>query len=328
MDRSQSLLGPIHKGMKIIEIGPGYNPAVPKSDGWNSFSIDHVPKEELIKKYTGQMPIDRIEDVDFIWKSGPLESAVPADLHGTFDACIASHVIEHTPDMVAFLNSISCLLKKDGILALAIPDKRAMFDLFQTLTLTDKVIEAHIEKRTRHTRATAFSNRAYNIKSDGFITWSPGQRVFNISICDDHVTAQGLPTAFNFVRDISTDPSSPYIDFHAWRLTPASFKLLAVELTACNIFPFTIEFVSETIGCEFFVHLRNRLPPSSPAADVNRLRMDLLQQIILEKRSEVDSIAGIEIPEAIHVSHPSPVSHPRNLRNLWRFLLKKPMQPA
>src|SRR5262245_58047344 len=124
--RNEILLGPIDRSMQILEIGPSYNPVAPKWDGWNVKSIDHLSREALIEKYRGHAGVDVscIEDVDFVWTDGDLSSAVPEELHGTFDALIASHVIEHAPDLLAFLGSIARLLKPQGVVALAIPDKR------------------------------------------------------------------------------------------------------------------------------------------------------------------------------------------------------------
>ena len=98
MSRTDKLLCRLDRSMKILEIGPSYNPVAPKAEGWNCFSIDHDTQENLRAKYTGH-PVDirRIEPVDFIWRDGPLDAVIPEEHMGTFDACIASHVIEHFP---------------------------------------------------------------------------------------------------------------------------------------------------------------------------------------------------------------------------------------
>jgi hypothetical protein len=138
--RDQILLAPVARGAQIIEIGPSYNPIAPKAGGWNTKTLDHTTREKLIAHYRGHAGVDvnRIEEVDFIWTGGLLADAVPKALHGTFDAFVASHVIEHTPDLIAFLNSAAVLLKVDGVVALAIPDKRYCFDYFQPLTTTGR----------------------------------------------------------------------------------------------------------------------------------------------------------------------------------------------
>ena len=99
--------------------------------GWNSASIDHMTREGLVAKYTGHPGVDvsRIEEVDYIWNGGSLSDAVPPAMYGTFDAFVASHVIEHTPDLIAFLDSASTLLKPEGVVVLAVPDKAVLLRL-------------------------------------------------------------------------------------------------------------------------------------------------------------------------------------------------------
>src|SRR5215471_17380815 len=139
------LLEPIDQTASIIEIGPSYNPIAPKAKGWNTKTIDVARKSELIEKYRDHQGVDLacIEDVDFIWQDGPVHAAVPPALHGTFEAFIASHVIEHSPDFIDFLDSAARLLTPTGIVILVIPDKRWCFDYFRPLTTTGDILSAH-----------------------------------------------------------------------------------------------------------------------------------------------------------------------------------------
>ncbi|MEI9970894.1 MAG: methyltransferase domain-containing protein [Ignavibacteriota bacterium] len=98
--------------------------------------LDHATAEELKEKYRGAHPIERIEPVDYLWRGGPIESAIPSSEHGTFDAVIASHVLEHIPDPIGFFLSCAKLLTRGEFVALILPDKRAMFDFFKPLTAT------------------------------------------------------------------------------------------------------------------------------------------------------------------------------------------------
>jgi Domain of unknown function (DUF4214)/Methyltransferase domain len=129
--RNEILLAPVPRTGHIIEIGPSFRPIAPKGEGWNTRSLDHTTREGLIAKYRGHPGVDvnRIEEVDFVWAGGSLIDAVPASLHGTFDAFVASHVIEHTPDLIAFLDAAGALLKPDGVVVLAIPDKAVLLRL-------------------------------------------------------------------------------------------------------------------------------------------------------------------------------------------------------
>jgi len=80
-------------------------------------------------------------------------------LYGTFDAFIASHVIEHTTDLIGFLDTAETLLCPSGIVILAIPDKRYCFDYFRPLTTTGEVLCASASRRSRHTRRIIFDPR-------------------------------------------------------------------------------------------------------------------------------------------------------------------------
>lgn len=70
----------------------------------------------LVEKYRNDPSVDaaKIEDVDFIWTGGPLADAVPVEHHGTFDVFVASHVLEHVPDLVGTLRSAELLCRPEA----------------------------------------------------------------------------------------------------------------------------------------------------------------------------------------------------------------------
>jgi hypothetical protein len=77
--RSEILLASISRDALIAEVGASFNPIAPKHEGWNTKTIDVGTQSELIDKYRGHLPdtdIDRIEEVDFVWRDGPLSGAV------------------------------------------------------------------------------------------------------------------------------------------------------------------------------------------------------------------------------------------------------------
>jgi len=136
--REEILRAGIIKSDKIIEIGPSFNPLTPKRDGWNSFSVDHTDNEGLTDKYRHDPSVNvgLIEQVDFVWTEGKLSDAVPTEHHGTFDVFMASHVIEHIPDLIGFLSSAEVLCRPGAKMILAVPDKRVCFDFFRPLSTT------------------------------------------------------------------------------------------------------------------------------------------------------------------------------------------------
>src|SRR5208283_2921376 len=157
------LLGTADRAQQIVEIGAGYCPVAPKSGGWNTHVVDHASRDELRTKYAAAA-VDRqaIEEVDTVWHDGALHEAVPAALVGHVDRIIASHVLEHIPDLIGFFDSAARLSSPDGALSIALPDRRYCFDCFKPWTTTGDVLEAHRRRPSRHSLKTAFDHVAYS----------------------------------------------------------------------------------------------------------------------------------------------------------------------
>jgi hypothetical protein len=293
--REEKALWLVSRDMKILEIGPAYNPIAPRSKGWKSVSLDHATQEELRAKYRGQAEreqIEQIEPVDYVWKRGPIEAAIPKAEHGSFDAIIASHVIEHIPDPLAFFLSAAVLLNNRGLVSLVIPDKRMIFDFFKPLTLTSDYLYAHHLHRTRHSKKTAFDNVAYNVTENGNITWSI-RPLGSFSFISDHSLSQ----ARQIFDDIIEDEAAPYVDFHATVYTPSSFALIIFELGLLDVIPFYIEYEFPTAGCEFFVTLRKGVLPQMSPKEMDQERLRLIKNTVRDLGQQARWLADDE-PES------------------------------
>ena len=107
--------------------------SAPKKQGLRVYVLDHCDKKALIEKYRRhEGNIENIEEVDFVW-DGRSYTELIGRRH-IYDWIIGSHVLEHTSDLIGFLNDCDSLLKKDGVLSLAVPDKRYCFDRFRPLS--------------------------------------------------------------------------------------------------------------------------------------------------------------------------------------------------
>jgi hypothetical protein len=288
LSRADQLLASIDRSARIIEIGPGFNPIAPKAAGWNTTTIDHASREELVKKYTDHPGVDvgRIEEVDFVWSGGSIAQAVPRHLHGTFSAFIASHVIEHTTDFIDFLGTAETLLSSTGIVILAIPDKRYCFDYFRPLTTTGEVLYANASRRSRHTRRIVFDHTAYVVKNRGNGAWGHGP----VGELDFFHTLDEAAQAFATANE---EPSEPYVDMHAWQFTPASFELLLLELARLAMTDWQIRRATPPMGCEFHVWLCRGGKAAAAAlsqSKLNELRLALLKRSLLETREQIDCI--------------------------------------
>jgi O-antigen biosynthesis protein len=289
MSRVEMLLGNLDRSARIVEVGPSYNPIAPKGNGWNTITVDHATRGELIEKYRGHpgVEVNQIEEVDFVWTTGSIADAVPSDLHGTFDALIASHVIEHTTDLVGFLDAAATLLAESGIVILAVPDKRYCFDYFRPLATTGDVLDAHTSRRSRHTRRQVFNHHAYVVTNGGAIAW--GQSPVR-EFCFSH----SIEEAAAMCASVSEDPASPYVDTHAWQFTPASFELLLLELARLRETDWLVDRITPATGCEFFAWLRRGGKAAAAAlstAEFDARRLMLLKNTLFQTREQVDFLA-------------------------------------
>ena len=223
LDRRDLLLSLINTQGLGLEIGPGFNPLVPKSQGYRVETLDHATREDLVAKYANAPGVDvsRIEVVDHVSTGASVFDAVGKPAH--FDYIVASHVIEHTTDMLGFLKDCQRLLKPDGVLALAVPDKRYSFDVLRPLSSTGDVLQAHLEKRTRHPAGRIFDEVAYNVLRGGALAWDAANE-------KPLAFFRPLSDAAAVFEDAQT--STDFHDIHAWQFTPSSFRLIVGDLHA------------------------------------------------------------------------------------------------
>jgi len=239
--REQALRNLIETTGLCLEIGPSYNPILPKRGGHQVETVDHCDAAELRAKYAAQPEVDagKIEDVDHVWRGEPLADLVGA---GRFDIVVASHVIEHTPDMLGFLRECERALKPTGRLLLAVPDRRRTFDFFRPASTTGAVLQAHHEQRTRHTPGAAFDFIA------DFCTFGGRQSTSGDS-STGFTLSNGLADAAAGFAHYARDGG--YDDCHAWVFTPSSFRLIASDLAAIGAVALREEGFWETPIFEF-----------------------------------------------------------------------------
>lgn len=276
--KKEKALCALSRADKILEIGPSFNPTAPRSDGWQSYSLDHASEEELKAKYAGAQAIEKIEPVDFIWRGGPIEDAVPVEHHGTFDAIVLSHVIEHFPDPIGFYLSAARLLRSGGQICLVVPDKRVIFDFFKPVSTTGDLLTAHDERRTRHTKKSAFDYVAYNAFSRGDIAWS--MREFDAFTIASGMNA--LHEAKAVFDNHVADETGDYVDYHNTIYTPSSFALSILELGQLGVIPFEIAYSYPTEGCEFYATLRKGDVFQMDPVALNDARLKLMKEVVRE----------------------------------------------
>ena len=252
-----------------LEIGPQASGLVPKREGYNVRIVDWCSGHELRTFYQNSTVVDatKIEDVDYITGGKSLSEAVPQ--RGVFDYIVASHVIEHIPDIVQFLKDCEALLKPTGRVVVAVPDKRYTFDVFRPLTSVGDLMQAHLDKAVRHPpgRILDFYCYAARRQGGGYI-WGP-----------EHTEPFSLIYPITEARRQFDDAAArtDYIDAHGWTFIPASFRLLMHDLAELDEIKLR-ETALETHPPEFYVAL------SPSAAPCSLSRETLLERVLTEWR--------------------------------------------
>ena len=260
-DPAGQLLRHIDKNGYGVEIGPSHRPVAPKRAGYKVHIIDHLDREALIEKYKEQnVAVENIEEVDFVWKGEPY-----AELTGRskfYDWVIASHLIEHTPDLIGFINECESILNENGVLSLAVPNLAYCFDHFRPTTGIARVIDSHLSRNKIHTPGTAVEYTLYRAYRDGQVAWRE-----KYGAKGEFTLAHSLDDARNAMdRAMSR---GDYQDFHAWCFTPHSFRLLIHDLFCLGFISLKEVSFFPTEGYEFYM----TLGPKGKGPNLSRLEM-------------------------------------------------------
>ncbi len=120
-----------------LEIGAMHCPVVVPPDVKVIYA-DYKSKEESIRRHPELDPTQMV-DVDLIMNGETLDQ-IP---DGSLGFVIANHMLEHCEDFVRVLKNFYRVLKPEGILFIALPDKRYTFDYRRSLTPYEHIVEEH-----------------------------------------------------------------------------------------------------------------------------------------------------------------------------------------
>jgi SAM-dependent methyltransferase len=243
--------------MRGLEIGPLAAPRVRKCDG-DVMYVDHLDAEGLRVKYAADPVLrdrlDQIVDVDRVMGDGEGMYEALAD-HAPFDYVIASHLIEHIPDPVAWLSDLAAVLCPGGILSLIIPDKRFTFDVNRRTTEIGDLVDGHLRRLTRPSfkHAYDFISKEITESVDPAAIWAGVKDyagVVRSDVPDPDVAALQLCRTL--------ESSSQYVDVHCSVFTPESFLCLLEKLVRLGLIEFEVaHFVpTELNQLDFHVSLR------------------------------------------------------------------------
>lgn len=238
-----------------LEIGPLYDPVVHRGEADIRY-VDVHPGEALKAYYSAHpgVPVDEIVDPDYvlIGPDGPRRLAQACGPADRFAWVIASHVIEHVPDLLGWLEEVAEVLDDDGRLVLAVPDRRYSFDAARPATSVGQVLLAH-----RHGDQTPSVRAVYDHFSKAVNTTAAEAWDGALPTSEDRI--HGLDYVQEQLR--LTVDEGVYVDCHVWLFTPQSFVDQLAELMSMDLIEFVVEQVMPTAAgeLEFYAVLR-RLP--------------------------------------------------------------------
>lgn len=249
-DRKSIILGPLNVAGLGLEVAPYFNPLVLKKE-YNVDYADYVSTEELRAKaaLNPGAKNSEVPAIDYVWIPGkPLRSCIPN--RKCYDYAVASHVVEHVPNVIGWLNDILVVMKNGATLALCVPDKRYSMDHYRRETTLGQLIGAWIEDRAIPTPSQVFdflSQTYYDLGKRP----APYELGIDFEKVERHYSdLKALEYAF------WTHNEKAYLDTHCTVWNPENFQKLFARLIEMKIMNVSMsEPVESAARGEFIVHL-------------------------------------------------------------------------
>lgn len=246
--RRKKMLGDLSlKSLLGVEIGALCRPIVRQEDG-DVIYVDHADTTALKNKYKNDanVDIDAIVDVGAVWGENTLHDAIGGKY---VDYVVASHVIEHVPDLIGWLRELASVLRPTGEVRLAVPDMRFTFDRLRRETQLSDVLLSYLVKARVPQPHSMLDFTLGVIADDCAAVWSN--------------SAEANPDKLYSIQDavvLAEDiiKNGNYHDIHCWTFTPKSFAKLMSDIARTGLTDFACEGFNDTSPYqnEFFVRLR------------------------------------------------------------------------
>ena len=247
LDRRTLLLAGLDlPNLRGVEIGPLDRPLVRREDGPITY-VDYCDILSLKMTYRNS-PSVRVSRIQLDVALGQRSLAEALAQHMPFDYVVASHVIEHTPDLIGWMHQLRDILVDGGQVRLAIPDRRFTFDYPRRESTVAEALAAYLDKAKRPTRQAMF---------DFFLNMGPVD--LSEAWCRPPIVKPQYTVA-EAIAKVEADgtQSGAYFDIHAWVFTPHSFADLMATLAMQRLMPFACASFTDTQPhtLEFLVNAR------------------------------------------------------------------------
>jgi SAM-dependent methyltransferase len=213
--------------LRGLEIGPLDKPLLLKSK-YDVKYLDVFPEEKLVERCrpNPNRNENRIVPLDFVLGDSRISEVVDQ----RFDYVVASHVIEHLPNLFGWLRDISKILSKSGKLFLVVPDRRFTFDMMRPRSSLGELIESDRNRLKKPSFRSVFDQRYYHRQASSHDVWQAMQKGKKLHI-EPSFDARN---AFDFGKR----SDSEYLDVHCNVFEPDSFTELIGGSFELGIQPF------------------------------------------------------------------------------------------
>lgn len=227
---------------RILEFGPLIRPIVSKKEYPNIVFADVRSTEEIRDLYTTStyleatgldVDISSVTEIDHVIKTSYTETFKNEE---KFDVVYLSHVIEHMPDIISFLEDVANIIKKDGKLVLIYPDARYCFDHFRNGTT---FIDAYDVYRHKSVNAKAVFDFTYNVlhENDPAVFWGKKNVIDLLPQNKFKDSLKSYDKAFD--NDLPDD-------VHFWPFSDYQFVKFLYDLERAGLLDFEINDFHET----------------------------------------------------------------------------------
>jgi SAM-dependent methyltransferase len=258
--RRQRLEALIDLGSGVgLEIGPLDSPLV-TAPPWDVRYLD-VLNTEALRDYWRHDPnveVEFIVQVDFPLKlEGKTRTlAEAASPSAPYRWAVASHVIEHVPDLIGWLGDVAEVLDDGGRLFLVVPDRRFTFDAIRPATTVGQLLEAHSRRDTAPSERAVYDHFRSQVQISAAELWAGASAA-------DAPRAHTLQLAAS-MREAAL--RGQYVDSHVWVFSSAEFVAQLADLGELDMCDFAIETILPTAPGELeFNVVLQRLPRDADA---------------------------------------------------------------
>jgi len=226
-------------GTRFLEIGPYMSPILNKDE---ADYFDVLETDALIRRSKIEgTPHYLVVDVDFV---GP--EASDKYIPNKYTLIVSSHVVEHQIDFIKHLQQVHDLLVPGGLYIALIPDLRYCFDHFQSPSTIVDAISAHLLAPTNHTLNSFLDDRLLTSHNNPLDYWRGSYGEMKL----DHLD---LTAIYNYFNEYAA--AEEYLDVHAWKFTPKTFKSISETLFRLEIVQLKLKYIAATFpgNNEFWV---------------------------------------------------------------------------